>query len=170
MEIDCIIGIDCGASGGIAVYRRGEATKVYRMPKNIELLAELIKYYKECTQPLVFVEKLQMRHDDEGAKMFRIRAMLANYEQVKTTLSLLNIPYVLVHPMKWQSALHIRKTGEERTERKRRYRDYAQSLYKDINVTLWSADALLIMHFGRHILQTDPAWVAQQIPTKTTLL
>lgn len=168
--INCIIGIDCGVSGGIAVWRQGEPVKTFKMPKNIELLDQFIRYYKDLYNPLVFVEKLQIRHDDEGAKIFRIKSMMANYEQVKTILTINHVPYVLVHPMKWQSTLHLRNGKEERTERKRRYRDYAQSLYKEVDATLWNADALLIMHFGRHMLAADPLWVASNLPSNNTLL
>ena len=173
LSINCIIAIDPGASnGGICVYRPNEQTKCVRMPRDLRDLSDFIKYYKSITKPIVFVEKLNVRVDDaeeNRGKLFRIQKMLANFEQIKTILALLDIPFVLVHPMKWQNTLKLRKAGsnEEKSERKARYKRVAQDLYKGVNVTLWNADALLIMHFGRYVLQNEIDWILQNIPTTT---
>lgn len=176
IEITCIVGIDPGASGGIAVWKYGrENVEVYKMPKSIEDFHQLIKGIVQGEKPIIFLEKLNVRPDDvmreNGAnnmgKMFRIQKMIANFEQLKTTLALCGYPFVLVHPMKWQSALKLRRKGvkEEKQERKRRYRDMAGHVYPDIKTTLWNADALMIMHFGRYVLQNDAKWVLENLPS-----
>ena len=75
------------------------------------------------------------------------------------------MPYVLVHPMSWQSRLGLRIKGEKKKERKARYKEQAEKLYGG-NVTLWNADALLIMHFGRNVLQYDQKWLLKNLPDK----
>ena len=96
--------------------------------------------------------------------------MLAQYEKLKILIELCGIPFVMVHPIKWQSELKIRiiKKGfhEEKADRKRRYKEIACRLYPNITPTLWNADAVLIMHFGRYMLQNKLNWVLENIPEK----
>ena len=170
ISVDCIIAIDPGASnGGICVFRSKRIPECVHMPKDLRDLRDYIAYYKEFTNPIVFVEKLNVRVDDaeeNRGKLFRIQKMLANFEQIKTVLTLLDVPFVLVHPMKWQNTLKLR-SKEEKSKRKARYKRVAQNLYRCVDVTLWNADALLIMHFGRYVLQNDMDWVLQNIPITT---
>lgn len=171
LKIDTIIGIDPGANGGIAIYRNGEV-KTIKMPKNVTDLKELLEYYKEIGNAIVFIEKLSVRPDDIAVtddkanmgKLFRIQKMIANFEQLKTTIAVTETPYVQVHPMKWQNALKLRIKGEEKADRKKRYKDVASTLYGGVKITMWNADALLIMHFGRYAVVNMAEWVREQLP------
>lgn len=177
LNIDCIVGIDPGASGGIAIYRDGHRVQTVKMPREIDDVRQLLEYYTSISRPLVFLEKLSIRPDDiavdgGGAnlgKLFRVQRMMANFEQLKAVISVCGVPFVLVHPMKWQSYLKLRVKGikEEKPERKRRYKDTAGKLYPLVRPTMWNADALLIMHFGRRILQDEKGlkWVRENLPT-----
>lgn len=176
MKIDCIIGIDPGASGGIAIWRPNNFLKVVKMPKDIDEIKRFLEQYKEICNPIVFLEKLSVRPDDvsvtDGSanmgKMYRIQKMMQNFEQLKSTVHFLNIPYVMVNPMKWQQDLKLRvKSGrkkESKTERKNRFKGIAGRLYPEFSQTLWSSDATLIMHFGRYILQNNQNWVLENLP------
>lgn len=175
LDIDTVIGIDPGASGGIAVYQPGRPTKTIRMPKDIRALRSFFEYYAENYKAIVFLEKLSVRPDDirigeDGkgniGKLARIQQMLANYEHLKVLLETAGIPFALVHPMKWQTRLQLRGVAEDRAERKRRYKERAAELYPDVRVTLWNGDALLIMHFGRWALVNDFGWVRANIPSE----
>lgn len=178
IKIDCVIGIDPGAQGGLAIYipSRTVGPKVIKMPKDIRELGDFFAYYAENYKPIVFLEKLSVRPDDvstEGGKpnmgkLYRIQKLMANFEHLKALLETSGIPYVLVHPMTWQTRLNLRKPGvkEEKDERKRRYQSFAQSRYPSVKVTLWNADALLIMHFGRFVLVNDAKWVRKQLPER----
>lgn len=177
MIIDCIIGIDPGASGGIVTWRPNEVAKAIKMPKDLNALRDYLEYIKTVAHPIVFIEKLSVRPDDVVAdsagvnmgKMFRIQKMMQNFEQLRAILTVCGVPFVMVHPMKWQNELKLRVKGsrEEKADRKRRYRDLAAKLYPEIKSALWSADATLIMHFGRRILQRDSEWVKQNLPSST---
>lgn len=176
MKIDCIIGIDPGSSGGIAIFRPNNFLKVVKMPKSIDELKRFVEQYKEICNPIVFIEKLSVRPDDVSVtdgkanmgKMYRIQTMMQNFEQLKATVHFLEVPYILVNPMKWQSELKLRvATGrkkEEKAERKKRYKEVAGRLYPEISQTLWSCDATLIMHFGRYVLQNNQTWVLENLP------
>lgn len=180
IKINALIGIDPGAAGGIAVYvpsnPASTKVKVAKMPKDMAELRDFFAYYAENYRPLVFLEKLSIRPDDittEGGsanlgKLYRVQKMMANFEHLKALVETSGIPYVMVHPCQWQSRLKLRLNGvhEEKAARKRRFAETAQSLYPSIRVTLWNADALLILHFARFMLANDLNWVISNLPKK----
>lgn len=172
-----IIGIDPGRNGGIAIWDNETGlARVAHMPKDITDLRELLGYYRDdvAGNPIVFLEKLSVRPDDVAVdsgkpnmgKLFRIQKMMAAYEQLKATIEIMDIPYIMVHPMTWQSKLNIRIKGEEKPARKKRYAQISSQLYPNIKVTLWNADALLIMRFGTLALQNEYKWIMSNLPYK----
>ena len=176
IHIDCVIGIDPGSSGALCVFIPGKLVKVIKMPKDITELRDFFAYYADNFKPIVFLEKLSVRPDDvvvQGdragmGKLYRIQKLMANFEHLKALIETSGIPYVLVHPLSWQTKLKLRVRGqhEEKADRKRRYKEAAAKLYPGINVTLWNADALLLMHFGRWALVNDPNWVKANLPER----
>lgn len=177
IKINCVIGIDPGANGGIAVFVPGSPVKAVKMPKEITDLSDFLKYYNENYKPIVFLEKLSVRPDDVGVgpdgkpnmgKIYRIQKMMANFEHLKALIETTGVPYVMVHPMTWQTKLKLRVRGqqEEKADRKRRYAAKAGELYPGVKVTLWNADALLIMHFGRYALVNETNWVRENLPAR----
>lgn len=176
IRINCVIGVDPGAAGGIAVFIPGANAKALRMPKDITDLCDFFAYYCDNYRPIVFLEKLSVRPDDVTAdgsranlgKLYRIQRMMANYEHLKAIIEMAGIPYVMVHPLTWQTKLKLRERGahEEKADRKRRYQQEAGKLYPEIKVTLWNADALLIMHFGRWALVNEQKWVKANLPER----
>ncbi len=177
IKINCVIGVDPGVGGGIAVFVPGQNTKALKMPKDITDLRDFFGYYADNYKPIVFLEKLSVRPDDIKAdengktnmgKLFRVQKMMANFEHLKAIIETAGIPYVMVHPLTWQTKLKLRIRGvhEEKADRKRRYKDAASAIYPGVDVTLWNADALLIMHFGRRALVNDPKWVKSNLPER----
>lgn len=176
IKINCVIGIDPGANGGLAVFIPGQLTKAVKMPKDIRELADFFAHYAENYKPIIFLEKLSVRPDDvseEGGranmgKLYRIQKLMANYEHLKALIETAGIPYVMCHPMTWMTKLNLRIRGEkiEKAERKRRYAARAAALYPEVKVTLWNSDALLLMHFGRWALMNDRDWVRANLPQR----
>lgn len=178
MKIDCIVGIDPGSMGGIVCWRPNHKTTAIKMPKDLNDIRDYLNHLKSICSPIVFLEKLSVRPDDvqpgeDGVnmgKLYRIQKMIANFEQLKAIITVCDVPFVMVHPMKWQNELKLRisskRIKESKEQRKRRYRDIAGKTYPDIKPTLWNADATLIMHFGRYILQNNRDWVKQNLPSK----
>lgn len=175
MKIDCIIGIDPGANGGIVKWAPNEKLVAIKMPKDLKDIGDYLTYVKSISSPIVFIEKLGVRPDDIMAdytgvnmgKLYRIQKMIANYEHLKAIITVSGVPYVMVHPMKWQNTLHLRKKSripESKSDRKHRYQQTAKMLYPELKATLWNSDATLIMHFGRYVLKNDPEWVRQNLP------
>ena len=177
ININCVIGIDPGANGGIAVFIPGDHPKVVKMPKDVTELADFLQYYAATYKPIVFLEKLSVRPDDveimpDGkpnmGKMYRIQKLMGNYEHLRALIESSGIPYVMVHALKWQSILKLRVKGlkEEKVERKRRYAEKAAQLYPTVKITLWNSDAILIMHFGRYMLANEISWVTANLPQR----
>lgn len=167
ITIDCIIGIDPGKNGGIAVWRPNHKTEVIKMPDDLMDLRQWFDYMKTICRPLVFVEKVQLRPDDitdNPGKAFRVQKLLSEFEKLKMIIAMCDLPFVLVHPLKWQNGLKLRVKGEEKPERKKRYQRAAADYCPDVRATLWNADAIMIMHFGRYILHNDPRWVLENLP------
>lgn len=175
MKISAVIGVDPGAGGGLAVFIPGQNVRVVKMPKDLTELRDFFAYYSENYRPVVFLEKLSVRPDDVVAtdggkanmgKLFRIQKLMANYEHLKAIIETTGIPFIMVHPMRWQTALNLRVRGqhEEKADRKRRYKETSAQLYPGVGVTMWNADALLIMHFGRWALVNEPNWVKANLP------
>lgn len=168
MKIDCIIGIDPGRNGGIAVWRPNHTTQAIKMPRDLMELKNYFEYMQGICNPLVFLEKVNLRPDDisdNPGKAFRIQTMLAEFERLKTIMTMCNLPFVLVNPMKWQNDLKVRVKGEDKTARKKRFQRAAGTYYPELQATLWNSDALLITHFGRYILQNDENWVLENLPS-----
>ena len=142
ITINCVLGIDPGSNGGIAIFVPGQNPKVVKMPKDITELRDFFAYYKDNFKPIVFLEKLSVRPDDvmvQGdraamGKMYRIQKLMANYEHLKALAESAGIPYVMVHPGKWTSYLGLRITSrngvkETKRERKKRYKEFAKKNY-----------------------------------------
>lgn len=171
MTYDCIIGIDPGANGGIAVWTQNHVS-VVRMPRDMSELRRLVQYYQDNYNVIVFIEKINIRHDDlmtDGGranmgKIFRIQQMVRNHEALKATIAVCDIPYCEVHPLTWQSRLHLRGFKDEaKSDRKRRYKVEAQKYFPQVNVTMWNCDALHIMRFGRYVLEWEIKWLNKNI-------
>lgn len=168
LGFDCIIGIDPGANGGIAVLRPNLQLQTIKMPKDLSELRDYLRYIKDISKsPIVFIEKVQLRSDDvkdNPGKAFRIQQLLMSFQRLKDFIEVEGIPYILMHPISWQTTLKLRKQAESKTERKNRYKEAAEYYYPGLKATLWNADAVLILHAGRVKLKNDPNWIMASLP------
>jgi hypothetical protein len=168
-----IFGIDPGAGGGIAKY--SDRVETWKMPKNFDDLCDFFDYQKEiCKLPLIFLEKVQLWHGDgkdkngnEVGKQFRIQKMLNHYAELRGAIRSRGFNFIEVAPISWESYLKIRVKGEERTIRKRRFKDIAADWYPSVNVTLNTADALLLVEYGRRKLKFDSLSILRDIQKKS---
>ncbi len=166
--VDTIIGIDPGKAGGIAVWNANWAeVETFKMPENVRAMNVLFSELKAIDKKaFVILEKVQLQQGDLGntGRMFRLQKMFTNYDQIKTVLLIVGIPFIEVKPNEWQKYLRLAKKNEEYADRKRRLREAAKSLYISTKVTLWNADALLLMEFGRRKKQYNPEWFFGKLP------
>lgn len=167
--VNWYIGIDPGASGGLAAIPGGDGrspTSDFKIqltkmpPTDADILAWLRTFLPGSSEGYVFafIEKVsgyvsseggQAKGAQPGSAMFKFGA---SYGGLKMALTALEIPYREVSPAPWQKDyLSSRKKGESRSSWKNRIKSVAMSLFPSVSstITLSTADALLIADAAR---------------------
>ena len=140
-----ILAIDPGANGGLAIWgwKDGERTlQVERMGDtypNIHDALSNMKFYRKID--LAVIEKVGMhRAGNNASASAKFARHLGHLEMALYSVS---IPVQWVAPKTWMKALGT--LPQDKAERKRRVKELMQARYPQIDVTLWSADALGIL-------------------------
>jgi hypothetical protein len=142
-----ILAIDPGASGGIAE-REGAEYFCTKMPKTEgDILCWL-----RLRVPRVAVIEDQVGCVGPGIKVSSASMFSfgRHFGFVLGSLQSQGWRIHLVRPQKWQSALSLgkRRDSASQTEWKNKLKQRAQQLYPGIDVTLNTADALLLLHYA----------------------
>lgn len=166
-----IIAIDPGANGGIAIYKKNRLEHVIHMPKNLSDLKTYFDYVKENNERvIVFIEKVQMFMSDSDeenkGKQFRIKKLLSNFDQLKSLIVYYGFEFVEVYPITWQSNLGLNYKNIPKTERKNLYKESAGYCFPAVKITLYNADALLILHFALNKTKSDNKWIEERIQNR----
>lgn len=138
------------------------------MPRELkDLKAYLLHIQQVDPGTVVFIEQVNMftSDADEGGKAFRIKELLKNYNEITALLVYIDLAYVPVYPISWQSTLGLNKVtkGMDDTPRKRVYKQYAQNCFPELKVTNWSADALCLIQFAYMKYERNPSWIEKYI-------
>lgn len=165
MKNDIVIAIDVGKGGGIAHYKNGRAQSVPMPDTTKKLYNYLLGFYEKNQSPIIFIEKVQafISDSEEGGKNFGINKMLFNYSQLITVIEIIGYTYVTVPPISWQSTLKLKGKGLTKTERKRKYKEYAQNCFPEVTVNLKTSDALCILQFAFVKTASDKVWIEKYI-------
>jgi crossover junction endodeoxyribonuclease RuvC len=159
------LGIDPGKTGGIAIVSGEGVTITWDMPKTEGDLAELFACrISACRVSLCLIERV---HAFPGAG---VTSMFTFGRGAGVLIGLLlahKIPHEEIRPRTWQKALGISPRykrpkkpkmdlkyyppEESITEFKRRLMGTAQALFPEVDVTLKTADALLLAEVARRI-------------------
>jgi hypothetical protein len=164
-----IIGVDPGVSGGIAWgnIKTGEYNS-FKMPETQHDIFDVFKDIK-LYHPMVkaYIEEVSCR-PGEGVKS--VWTFSGNFHSIKMALVALEIPFTLVRPQVWQKKLSVSKSGvpklnknatigektahqklkyKAKKEHKNKLKSKAQQLFPKQKVTLYTADALLLVEYGR---------------------
>lgn len=143
-----IIGIDPGASGGIALLD-DEGAHAWKMPDTERDTQEL---FEQLAGPfgLAFagIEKVHAMPGQGVTSMFNFGR---NYGMLRGMLIANCIPFETVTPQKWQKEFSLRNSKWAKTKKKNKHKARAQELFPHIRVTHALADALLIAEFMRRI-------------------
>jgi len=144
-----IIGIDPGKRGGLAICDNN-LISVYSFKDKSELeIAQRVRRAAERTKAVCYLEKVHSAPGQGVASMF---AFGQAYGFIRGVISTLSIPIVDVTPQVWQRALRVPpKNGKSYHEHKKLLQEIAKKLYPINGVSAETADALLIMHYGRGI-------------------
>jgi hypothetical protein len=153
-----VLGIDPGASGGIACWRHNEPTQACAMPETegdqIDLIQELIG----GGEAIAFVEQVGgfTGKGQPGSAMFKFGR---SFRFTLGVLQTLGVRVELVQPQKWQKPLALATASScaTRSEWKSKLRTCAQGLQPKLKPTLSTADAILILEFGLKSLRLGAA-------------
>jgi len=142
-----ILGIDPGQSGGIAILWNDRDATTLKMPETERDVWEAVRF-DFGSKAFAFIEKVHSMPGQGVASTFKFGV---GYGGLRMALIAAGIPFVEVTPQGWQKALGIpaRKKTETKAQFKNRLKSHAQQLFPDQQVTLATADALLIAEYGR---------------------
>jgi hypothetical protein len=141
------LGIDPGASGGVAALVGGDVWFAVKMPEtDRDVIAVIEKVAERPGQKYCLIEKVGgylKGRPAPGSRMFNFGR---GYGAVCMCLACHLIPFEECPPRRWQKKLEIPPKHKEERDRdwKRRLRQRAQQMFPTANATLATADALLI--------------------------
>ena len=139
-----ILGIDPGASGGIAVL--SDPVEVF--PLKNHTLQDQWAWIKLTRGPKkAYLESVHSMPRDGVRSAFSFGKSYGNLEAF---LVAAEIPFERVTPSVWQREFGlIKRKGETHTEKKNRHKALAQEMFPSVKVTHAVSDALLIAEYGR---------------------
>ena len=147
---DCIqhfIGIDPGVSGGIA-WTSPLGDQVKPMPATLHdtiILLESILDAQADGKTTVYIEELPKYVGPIPSSA--VFVMARNYGQLEGALATMDVRIRHVKPQAWQKALGLGTSkGGSRADWKNKLKAKAQHLFPEEDVTLKTADALLILN------------------------
>ena len=142
------LGIDPGASGGLAYYLRDMWAEP--MPATESDIWYFFDGHR--TAAFAVIEKVGgyvAGNPTPGSAMFKFGR---SYGGLRMALVAARIGFEEVTPQKWQKEMGlIRAKSEDNTRWKNRLKQKAQQLFPTANVTLKTADAILIAEYCRRV-------------------
>ena len=154
-----IIGIDPGASGGIAVLNSPDI-KTYNMP---ETYPDIYNLFVDICQDYLDYDVLAIMEDvghGMPGQSSKATAVFARHNgHLEMALYALGIRTVKVTPQKWQKHYSNslgRSSGYEKRDWKNKLKGLAQQMFPTVKVTLKNADAILLAYYGEDMNGNQP--------------
>ena len=138
-----LIAIDPGQNGCICVYDNGMICR--KMPDTPMDIYDLLYVYSR-TGAICMLESVHGMPGQGGGAMFTFGR---GFGWIEMALLALQIPTQTITPQKWQKPLGLgtKSKCSGSTEWKNKLKSKAQQLHPDVKITLWNADAVLIMDY-----------------------
>jgi len=148
-----IIAVDPGSSGGIAIAQPRAPVKAFRMPPTEGDLLELLRgLVVEPAHTIAVLEEVSgfAGRAQPGSAMFKFGR---GFGFLLGVLQALGVRVELVRPQKWQKALSLGTASSCATPTiwKNKLKAAAQRLYPQLNVTLATSDAILLLEYARNL-------------------
>ncbi len=152
MNRDFIIGIDCGANGAVC-FMRGGASHIFLYRQNdpvvIQELAALVQLTAHGYTYGIFIENIDARRRFPKANIQSMRKLSENFGYWVGALSGMGLDYELVEAKTWQSVCGGLQRGDyDYNARKTHLWKRAETLYPNVKIPKYAADAVLIAHYG----------------------
>ena len=143
------LAIDPGASGGFAWTDSSGKIHCQPMPETEGDVIAFIRS-RSCDGCAVVLEQVVGFIPMAGAgAMFSFGE---NFGGIKFTVQAFNMPLTLVRPQAWQKALSLGTKKDYGKDWKNHLKERAQQLFPEVeNITLKTADALLILHYAQNL-------------------
>lgn len=138
-----VIGLDPGKSGGIAWCVNG-IMQAWPMGKTETDIARTIFDMGKFEETYCFIEHVHARPGQGVVSMFTFGQ---GYGFLRGCLISNKIPFEEVNPMKWQRGVGCVARGD-----KNKLKAKAQQMFPGLDITLKTADAILIAEYGRREL------------------
>ena len=139
-----LIAVDPGKGGGIAVLDK-DGIHLHNMPESLSDICAQLREYGVATVILEEVPKYTGQNRNE-ATTFVLAQNLGRIEGIVTAIG---YPLVRVHPKAWQKTFSVSRDKQKSDAWKRRLKALACELFPHLEVTLKTADALLLLEHAR---------------------
>lgn len=142
-----IVSVDPGVSGGIA-YEDGDTVHALPMPPTLGDLAQLVQILA-ADGPTFWVEELPKFAGKMSASSMGV--MFRNFGRIEGLISAARCRIEYITPQRWQKALCLGDKATHGNRWKAHLKGRAQALFPRLDVTLKTADALLILEAARRL-------------------
>jgi hypothetical protein len=138
-------GIDPGCSGAVSTLDK-EGKPVGGSFKLSETMLDVVEYFEkfDLKDSYAVIEAVHSMPKQGVASTFTFGK---SFGQCLGILSALRIPFILVSPVKWQTAMNCRTKGDKNVSKAA-----AQRLWPTVKISHANADSLLLAEYGRTIL------------------
>ena len=144
-----IFGIDPGASGGIsAKVGRDIYTRKLDDLQGVCSWIKGMRFHFEEHKPIAYIEEVPkfVGRNIPSSSSFTLGK---SFGELLGVLAAFEIETYRIRPQEWQKALGAgKRSGRGDSEWKNHLKQLAQDLFPTVKVTLWNADALLLLEFG----------------------
>ena len=155
-KYDIVIGIDPGATGAISIKDKDGKISVFKMPKTTNELHGFLVDYSGKENVFCFIEKVGAFVGDDPGKRFGIIKMIEQFKSIKVCLEILKIPYIEIAAVTWQSRLKFKRIkGQSKTDRKRRYTNWAKKWVPGVKILATQGDAVCILACGLKMIENN---------------
>lgn len=146
-----MLAIDPGKNGGLAWTDLDGVIHTEKMPDTIGSLADKLRSIRAYGGGDAVLEKVGGYVAGSPAPGSAMFSFGENYGAIQACLSCMGFRYELIAPQKWQKPLSMgtKASAGGSAEWKRKLKAEAQRRFPSVDVTLWNADALLILDYAR---------------------
>lgn len=147
-----IATVDPGVSGGVAYQLGNGGVEAVKMPRMSQNMMNFIKEIgSKSIRRIVYIEAVGHFRGDKPEMRFGIDKMIRNHTEIRSMFFALGWTVIDVRPQDWQNELRLYLKGDDKRNKKRRFKEFAQSQFPNIKVTLNTADALCLLVYAKMI-------------------
>lgn len=159
MKNKIFIGIDPGFSGGVAILKNDDIETI-NMPEEFTDIYEMFLEIKEKygNDELIAVME-NVGYGIPGQSSKATASFARHNGHIEMALYALHIRTVKVTPQKWQKyfsnsigAVPGENERKGKKEWKNKLKSLARQMYPDAKATLYTADAILLADYGKHMV------------------